>query len=163
MHNSIGERIKQLREHFGLNQGELSEEVGMDQSNVSRIERNKLEPSTRFLNAMMLRFAANPEWIKTGDGEMFISSTEYIARGIELLGATKMSGGILDVLKDPRFAELQSFITMDNLFQGELVNELQELLQQVSKLWRQGDERTRKTLVQFVSAFPEVEENEKNK
>lgn len=162
MHNDlIGKRIKQFREHFGLNQGRLSEEVGLDQSVVSRIERGKQEPSIRFLNAMMLRYAANPEWIKTGDGGMFVSPEEYIAKGIKLLGSKTMSEGFLSVLKDSQFTEFQSFMKMENVTEGKIDDELQVLLQQVMQLWSQGDERTKQMLVHFVTGFPGVGEQGK--
>jgi transcriptional regulator with XRE-family HTH domain len=155
MKNSIGERIILLREQFGINQGQLSEEVGMDQSLVSKMERNKHEPSTRFLNAMMLRFAANPEWIMTGEGGMFIAPEEYIARGIELLGANIMCQGFLNVLKDSRFTEFQSFISTDKLNHEYSNEELQEFLQRTAEVWYQGDERIRRALGQFVKGYLE--------
>lgn len=58
---SLGKRVKQFREHFGLNQGQFSEEIGLAQSVISAMEKDKQEPYIRFLNAMMLRFGANPE------------------------------------------------------------------------------------------------------
>jgi hypothetical protein len=125
----------------------------MDQGIVSKIERNKREPSTRFLNAMMLRYAANPEWIKNGEGGMFISPEDYIARGIELLGSKTISEGFLSVLKDSRFAEFQSFINMRDVTEGKIDNQLQVLLQQVMQLWSQGDEQTRRMMVQFMRVF----------
>jgi transcriptional regulator with XRE-family HTH domain len=150
---SLGKRVKNFREHFGLNQGQLSEEIGLAQSVISEIESDKRDPSTRFLNAMMLRFAANPEWIITGEGGMFTSPEDYIAKGIELLGPKTMSEGFLTVLKDHRFAEFQAYLSMDK-FKQELKDEgLQELLQQVSQVWQQGDERIRGTMEQFVKAF----------
>ncbi len=85
----------------------------MNQGLVSKFEKNKREPSKGFLNAMMLRFGANPEWLMTGEGEMFITSEEYIARGMELLGPASMSRGFANVLKESRFTEFQSFLDAD--------------------------------------------------
>ena len=155
MQNSIGERIILIRKQFEINQGQLSEEVGMDQSIVSKFEKNKREPSKRFLNAMMLRFAVNPDWIMTGENEMFMAPEEYIAKGIELLGATTMSNGFLKVLKEPRFAEFQSFLSLDKLNQASDNVELQEFLRQAAEVWHQGDERIREALRLFMKGYLE--------
>jgi transcriptional regulator with XRE-family HTH domain len=156
--NCIGNRVIQVRNHFGLKQGELSEEIGMDQGNVSKVERNLLEPSNRFLNALMLRFAVNPDWIKTGQGNMLIAPEEYIAKGITLLGSRKMSEGFLSILKDPRYSDFQSYIAMDDVIKENISDDLKGLLQQVITLWQRGDETINRTLVQFVGAFPENSE-----
>jgi hypothetical protein len=103
----------------------------------------------------MLRFAANSEWIITGDGGMFISPEDYIARGIELLGSKTISEGFLSVLKDHRFAEFQAYLSMDKFQQEQNDEELQELLQLVSLIWQHSDKRNRRFLEQLVRAFPE--------
>lgn len=155
---SLGKRVKIFRERFKLNQGQLSEEIGLVQSVISKIERDKHEPSIRFLNAMMLRFAANPEWIMKGEGGMFLAPEEYISRGIELLGAGTMSEGFLKVLKDSRFAEFQSFLSMDKLNPEQGNEELGEFLRQAAEVWYQGDERIRRALRLFVKGYLENEE-----
>jgi len=159
--NHPGKRIIQFREHFGLKQGELSEAIGMVQSNVSKIESGKLGLSNTILYYMMAYYAVNPDWVKTGQGEMFISSEEYLSKGIALLGAKKISEGLVEILKDPQFQEFHSYIAIDNSIKENLSDELKEFLQLVSKLWHQGDERTRRTLVQLITALPNVEEQGK--
>ena len=158
--DSIGTRIKHFREHFGLNQELFSEEIGWDQSVISRIERDKQEISNRFLNAMMLRFAANPDWIRTGEGEMVIAPEEYIANGIKFLGVHKYGAGLTKILNDPQYQELLMGIGIEHRIKENLNNELMAFLQQVARVWQQGDERTRKTLVQLVGAFAEGEKKE---
>ena len=96
---SIGQRVIRLRKHFGIKkQGTLSEELRMSQANVSRVEGDVQIPSNAFLHALKERFAANPHWIMTGEGEMFISPEEFISNGIELLGAKKIGEGFLKLL-----------------------------------------------------------------
>jgi Helix-turn-helix. len=151
---SIGKRIEYFSKHIGLNQSQLGEEIGFVPSVISRLERDKTEPSARFYNAMMLCFGANPEWIKTGEGDMFISPEDYISRGIELLGAETMSKGFLNALKNQRFAEFQTFLSMDKFRQELKDDELHELLQLVSQVWQKSDKRNRKFLEDLVRVFP---------
>jgi ribosome-binding protein aMBF1 (putative translation factor) len=42
-------QIIELREHHGLTQDELASRCGMDQSDISRIERGSTSPTTRTL------------------------------------------------------------------------------------------------------------------
>ena len=153
--NNIGERVRKFRDLLGLSQEEFGDAIGMSHGQVSKVELSRSQPSDRFLNAMMLRFGTNPDWILTGEGEMYIAPKDYIDKGIGLFGAEKMSEGFLTALKDPHFAEFQAFLSMDRINQ-ELDVELQDLLQRAAKLWQQGDERTKQMLVHFVTGFPGV-------
>lgn len=159
----VGDRIRQIRNHFNLTQKKFSRAIGMSQGHYSKIESGAQEPSKTLILAMMARFAANPIWIKTGKGEMLVSTEQVISKGITLLGAKQLSEDLANALKDPRLAEFQAFITMDKLRKEQNDGELQQLLQQVAKLWHQGDERTRKILAQLVKAVGEDEGREKGK
>jgi transcriptional regulator with XRE-family HTH domain len=163
MHKEIGRRVKQVREYFHLTRKQFIQIIKVDLSTVSRIETGKQGPSEVFLDALLARFLINPDWVKSGEGEMFITSQEHIANGIKFLGVQKYGQGLVKILDDQQFAELQSFVAMNKFKKENFNDDLQELLQQVLNLWQQGDERTRKTLVQLVKALPGVGENEKNK
>lgn len=156
-HSHPGERIRQFREHFKLSQEALGEAIEMSRSNISKIEAGKLALSNAFLFGMMLRFAVNPEWIKTGQGEMLIAPTDYIANGIELLGAEKFGEGLTQILKEPRFAEIRSVVMAGEMM--HLDEEVAAYLRHIVSLRHQGDERVRTWLiVQLDRAFPEVGE-----
>jgi transcriptional regulator with XRE-family HTH domain len=158
---SIGERVLQFRRHLGLSQKEVSEAINMSRSNISKIEKNLLEPSNAFLATLKEQFAANPDWIITGKGEMFISPQEYIINGVKLLGPQRFSEGLTSILRDPSFSEFYSQIRLDEMVRKNLDQDqdLIAYLQHIVNLWRQGDERTRIWLiVQLERAFPEVGE-----
>lgn len=150
---SIGGRVQRLRKQFGLSQDKLGKLIGMSRGNISKIEKNLLKPSNAFLTALKERFAINPEWIISGKGEMFIAPEEYIAHGIGVLGIEKFSEGLVRILTDKRFTEIQLSVKLDALIEDDLSEELKELMHQMFLLWHQGDERTRRTLVQLVKAM----------
>lgn len=156
--STIGDRVKQFRKHFKLTQEAMSQEIGMTRGNIAKIERNKIPPSNAFLKALRERFACNPDWIKTGEGDMFIAPEEYIANGIRFLGEQKYGEGLAKIFKDPQFEKLQSVVAIEDI-QESLSDELRGFLQQVSKVWEQGDEKDRRTLVQLVKAVGDSEEN----
>ncbi len=138
-----GDRVRQLRKHFKLTQEVFSEAIGMTAGNVSKIEKNEVSPTNSFLNAIKIRFSCNPNWIKTGEGEMFITPEEYIADGIKFLGVQKYGQGLLKILKNPQFAELQSVVMVKEMITGDLDPQLIDYLQFILTKWRQGDENIR--------------------
>lgn len=160
MKNNPGERVQQFRNKIGLSQGTFSKEIGMSQPNVSKIESGQLEASNTFLFAMMALYAANPEWIKTGQGEMLISTKEYLSKGIKLLGSQKIYEGLKEVLSDPQFSELQSLVFIDEMIKDNLNEDLKAYIRYILNQNSQGNERIRTWLmVQLEKAFPEVIKN----
>jgi transcriptional regulator with XRE-family HTH domain len=153
-----GERVKFFREHFGLSQREFGKAFDMSRGNISKIESGEIGLSNACLFGMMYSYGANPHWIKTGEGEMFITAKDYVMNGIKVIGIKQFGKGLVEIFKDPQFSELHSYIAIDNTIKENLSDDLAETLQQVSKLWQHGDERTRRTLVQLVKALPEVGE-----
>ncbi|TCL62321.1 helix-turn-helix protein [Hydrogenispora ethanolica] len=152
-----GERVRQFREYLDLSQEAFGAVINMSRGNISKIESGKIPMSNAFLYGMMIRFAANTEWIMTGKGEMFIVAEDYIVNGIKLLGAKKFSEGLVKVLEDPQFAEFRSHVALEKLATG---NTNQNLLAYVEYILNQGlqsDEKIRNWLmVQLERAFPEV-------
>jgi phage repressor protein C with HTH and peptisase S24 domain len=68
----IGERIRRVRKALNLNQTEFSGLIGTGQDQVSRWEKNLHVPSDLFLEKMAREFSINPDWLETGEGEMFV-------------------------------------------------------------------------------------------
>ena len=164
MHTDTRERIIQIREHFGLSRKDLSREIGMSLANISRIEAGKVEPSDALLNALLVRFAVNPDWIKTGDGEMLITPERYIAEGIRLFGAQKFSEGLGKVLKDRQFLEFQALVSVNEMANDNIDENLRKYIEYILKHGLNEDERKRTWLmVQLEKAFPEVLDKLKKK
>lgn len=138
-----GDRVRQLRKHFKLTQEAFSETIGMSAGNVSKIEKNEVSITNSFLNAIKIRFSCNPEWIKTGEGEMFITPEEYIADGIKFLGLQKYGQGLKKILKDPQFAELQSIVSIGEMITEDFDPQLIDYLQYILTKWQLGDEDIR--------------------
>jgi transcriptional regulator with XRE-family HTH domain len=155
--NSIGKRITFLREHFGLKRKEFIKITNSSNAAISRLERDKAVPSENFLNALMVHFLADPDWIKTGEGEMLLTPEKYMDKGISIMGAQKFSEGLKNILKDPRFAEFQSYVISKEIMQGNQGHDLEAYLQYILGKWYQGDETVRGWLmIQLGIAFQEV-------
>ncbi len=156
-HLTIGERVKQFREYFGYTQEKLGEIIGMSRGNISKIEKDLLPPSNAFLNALKDRFAANPNWIKTGEEDMWISPESYLSRGIELLGKEKMAAGIVNLLKSQEFGDVKALAGLNKMLDSGIPDEVAKYLRYVIDTWNHGDEKTRHWMErQLEMAFRDV-------
>lgn len=63
MINNLGEHIKTLRTERSLQQKEVAVEVGIDQSNYSKIENGKREPSVTVLKKLADLFEVSVDYI----------------------------------------------------------------------------------------------------
>lgn len=64
----IGERIKLIRKSRNITQAKFSKELGISQAYVSKLEKDKENPSDLLLNFIAYRYCVNLEWLKTGQG-----------------------------------------------------------------------------------------------
>lgn len=74
MPNTINSRFKMLREACNKSQEELGKAIGISKSGISDIENGRRRVTEQHI--IMLRnwseFSVNEEWLRTGQGEMFI-------------------------------------------------------------------------------------------
>ena len=59
----IGKRIKELREENHYSQAQVAEYLGIDQSNLSKIERGESKFKLGLLNKLCLLYNCTPEYI----------------------------------------------------------------------------------------------------
>lgn len=68
----MGERIKQLRKSLGLTQKEFGERIGVKPNTIGTYEIGRNEPIDAVVSLICREFGVNENWIRTGDGEMFV-------------------------------------------------------------------------------------------
>ena len=72
MKNTLPQRLERLFADLGVNQIEFARKTGFGQSYISQIlSGNKSSPSERFYNTVGREYNVNPEWLKTGKGEIY--------------------------------------------------------------------------------------------
>lgn len=81
----IYERIKELRKELGLNQEEFGERLGVSRSVIANIEYDRLkrpDQKESLYKLICKEFNVNEEWLRTGEGEMFVAlnRTQQIAQ-----------------------------------------------------------------------------------
>ena len=77
---TTGERIKQVRLDQHMNQTEFAKEIAVSTTTVCQLEGGKYNISRTTKKVLCDRFKINPEWLDTGEGEMY-----YINESAEAL------------------------------------------------------------------------------
>lgn len=68
----MGERLKELRKTLGLTLESFGEKVGVGKSSISRLENGTNNLTEQMILAICREFNVNEEWLRTGEGEMFL-------------------------------------------------------------------------------------------
>ena len=118
----MNERIKKIRKEVGLTQQEFAEAIKVNRNTVATYEMGRSIPSDAAISLICREFDVNEEWLRTGEGEMFIEKTkdEQIA---EMLADIQLSGE--DSFKH-RLASALAAFTEDDW------NDLERLLNKLS-------------------------------
>lgn len=75
------DRIKQIRKTVGLNQSDFGKQIGVKGNTIGNYEIGLRTPSDAVLLSICREFGVNEQWLRTGEGEMFVemSRDEEIA------------------------------------------------------------------------------------
>ena len=71
----MNERIKELRKVLGLTLDKFGERLGVKKSALSKIERGENGDSEQMFKSVCREFNVNENWLRTGEGEMFVQRT----------------------------------------------------------------------------------------
>lgn len=69
------ERLKKLRKTLDLTQQEFADRIGSARDNIAGYETGRRNPSVAVISLICTKFNVNEEWLRTGNGEMFIELT----------------------------------------------------------------------------------------
>lgn len=69
----IGKRLRQLRRTLDLTQQEFADKLGIKRNTVASYEtKDDREPVGAVISLICREFNVNEEWLRTGNGEMFV-------------------------------------------------------------------------------------------
>lgn len=68
----MGDRLKQLRKALNLTQQEFADRLGIKRNTVAQYEIGRNEPIDAVIISICREFNVNEEWLRTGEGEMFL-------------------------------------------------------------------------------------------
>lgn len=72
---TVGERIKNVRNKLNLTQQAFSERLGLKRNTIGSYEINAGVPSDRTISDICREFGVNEIWLRTGEGEPFQKET----------------------------------------------------------------------------------------
>ncbi len=77
-----GERVKELRKSLNYTLDKFGGKLGVQKSAISKIEKGENNLTDQMLLSICREFSVNEEWLRTGEGEMFVSlnRTQQIAQ-----------------------------------------------------------------------------------
>ena len=90
--NTLPQRLERLFIDLGINQIDFARRIGFTQPYLSQIlNGSKKGPSPRFFDVVRREFNVNPEWLKTGKGEIFfIPGAEDNTEDAEILAKYRL-------------------------------------------------------------------------
>ncbi len=102
--DEIKDRIKNLRKELNLTQEDFSKKLGLARNSIASYETGRREPTNAIIVSICREFDVNEDWLRTGEGEMFIQipeEDETAALVYDLLGPDKESfyDIVLEIIK----------------------------------------------------------------
>lgn len=120
------ERLKKLRKTLDLTQQEFADKLKVPRNTIGGYEVGKSNPSDAAVNNICNIFNVNEEWLRTGNGEMFI----------ELTRDEQIENFVGDVLKSEEDSFKKKFISMLSALDEsdwEVLQKMVELMQENKK------------------------------
>lgn len=68
----MNERLKKLRKTLDMTQQAFSDKLGVKRNTVGQWEIGRNEPSDAIIFSICREFNVNENWLRTGEGEMFL-------------------------------------------------------------------------------------------
>lgn len=72
----MNKRIRELRKSLNLTLNEFGSQIGLKHSTLSDIENGKTNITERVIILICSQFNVNEEWLRTGQGEMFVEKNK---------------------------------------------------------------------------------------
>ena len=73
----MNNRFKEIREKLGFSQEKFGEIIGLSKSGISNIESGQRNVTDKHIKLLSSELNINPDWLRTGEGEMFNESDEF--------------------------------------------------------------------------------------
>jgi transcriptional regulator with XRE-family HTH domain len=75
---TIGQRIREIRKHYGLNQTDFGERIGLKQTAIGLYENDQRGVADRTILLICEKYSVREEWLRDGTEPMFIESDSTI-------------------------------------------------------------------------------------
>ena len=76
----LNSRIKELRKNLNLTQQEFANRLGVNRNNIAGYETGTRNPSDGVISLICREFNVNENWLRNGNGEIFIEKSFLTSR-----------------------------------------------------------------------------------
>ena len=74
----MNERIKQIRTSLNLTLEKFGERLGVTKTAISNIEKGNRSVTEQMFKSVCREYNVNPQWLATGEGDMFINTNDIL-------------------------------------------------------------------------------------
>lgn len=166
LNENIGDRIGELIKAMNMKKVRFAERIKVDQSYITQLTNNKRSPSDRIIADICREFNANEEWLRTGNGNMFLelSEDEFAKAASSLSNDVFVRNLIIEYWKldDDSKKLFRNFIhnLSDSMKHEESYNEPESDCMTIQAL-QEIREQIPKTPEELEKQFPPVESDKK--
>ena len=106
-----GERIKDVRNSFGLTLEKFGEKLGVTKTAISRIEKGERSLTEQMTKSICREFSVDYMWLTTGEGEMFVESDDDFFERIDriMAGENESRKNMIKTLLYASDADIEAF------------------------------------------------------
>ncbi len=79
------ERVRMLRKELSLTQSDFGKKVGVGKTAISKIEKSENSLTDRMFNSICREFNVNEDWLRSGEGDMFLPFEDEVAEMVSQL------------------------------------------------------------------------------
>lgn len=81
----MNERLKALRKSLNLTQKDFAEKIGIKRNTLAKYETGVISPSTAVVSLICRVFNVNENWLRSGEGEMFLPVEDEVGEVVSKL------------------------------------------------------------------------------
>lgn len=100
MKQDVGRRVKELRITLKLTQEQFALPLGVDRGHIAGIETGSRNPSEPLVKIIHFIYCVNEAWIKSGEGEMFITPEAALKSQMARFGERAIVETLNKILKN---------------------------------------------------------------
>lgn len=111
---NINDRVRLLRNQLNMTQTDFGSKISVTQNHLSGVEIGRRDVSERMIKIICLEFNVNEEWLRHGDGEIFVQTDTFSLD--DYANKNNLSNLEIDIIK--------SYMELDSDIRKTLMNNL---------------------------------------
>lgn len=114
----MNNRIKDIRKYFKLSQTEFGSKIGVTIGVIRNLEQGKTQLESPLFELFCKTFNVNPDWLLTGNGDMFIQNNDSVIDNIKREYS----------LSDTAAQAITNFLNLSDAEQNALIETLKKIV-----------------------------------